>query len=88
MALLSAYGSDGHKDYFDYQTANATHKNAPAVTATIPQTTSTIRAPRQTSSPVSMPFWAEDCRKENTAVQRLKEKEGEIEIMIEDIKAL
>ena len=76
MALLSAYGSAGHKDYFDYQTAHGRG-----------YLTRITYAKGSCGHGAAVPG-AEDCRKENTAVQRLKEKEGETEIMIEDIKAL
>ncbi len=78
MALLSAYGSDGHKDYFDYQTANGRGYLTRITYA---------KGSCGHGAGDAVPG-AEDCRKENTAVQRLKEKEGETEIMIEDIKAL
>lgn len=78
MALLSSYGSDRNKDYFDYQTANGGGYLT-----------------RVTYAKGSCGHGAGDavpgvqgCRKGNAAVQRLKGKEEEIEIMIEDIEAL
>lgn len=78
MALLSSYGSDGHKDYFDYQTANGGGYLTRVTYA---------KGSCGHGAGDAVPE-GEECRKGNAAVQSLKGKEEEIEIMIEDIEAL